>query len=80
METTESLKGIPDDPKERLALAERIAEDVRALRQQLDEVQPGPTRKAQRHRLLLMIQVRRWKMGLLNPKRYGKKPKSFTLY
>lgn len=54
-------------------MAETLSKEVRELRRQLDEVAPGPKRKAERKRILLQIDVKRWKIGLLNPNKYGKK-------
>ena len=71
MELTIRNKGIPDDPKERVAVAELLAEEVRGLRRQLN----ASTVKAERKRLGLMIDARRWKMERLNPAKYGKKTK-----
>jgi hypothetical protein len=55
-----------------LAEADRLADEVRTLRQQLDGVAPGPERKAKRKRMLLQIDVRRCMMAALNPKKYGR--------
>jgi hypothetical protein len=80
VDTELSKKEFPDDPKDREAMAERLSDEVRALRLQLDEVAAGPARKTQRRRILLMIDVKRWKMGLLNPKKYGKKSKPTSFF
>jgi hypothetical protein len=60
----------PDDPKEREALAEQIADEVRGLRVQREDVPDGPGRRAQRKAIGLKIDVLRWKMHLLNPRKY----------
>jgi hypothetical protein len=60
----------PDDPKERESLAEQIADQVRALRAEREAVPDGPGRRAQRKAIGLKIDVRRWKMHLLNPRKY----------
>jgi hypothetical protein len=60
----------PDDPKEREALAEQIADEVRVLRVEREAVPDGPGRRAQRKAIGLKIDVRRWKMHLLNPRKY----------
>jgi hypothetical protein len=75
MELSVGNKSVPDEPNERNELAELLAEEVRGLRVQLND----STVKAERKRLGLMIDVRRWKMGLHNPKKYGKKPSAGAL-
>lgn len=68
-ETNLKSSEFPDDPKEREALAEQIADEVRALRVEREAVPDGPGRRAQR-KVGLKIDVRRWKMHLLNPRKY----------
>jgi len=65
-----SFSSFPDDPKEREALAEKIADEVRALRVEREAVPDGPGRRSQRKSIGLKIDVRRWKMHLLNPSKY----------
>ena len=60
----------PDDPNEREALAKQIADEVRALRIEREAVPDGPGRRAHRKVIALKIDVRRWKMHLLNPRKY----------
>jgi hypothetical protein len=69
-ETDLKFSSFPDDPKEREALAERIADEVRGLRLEREAVPDGPGRKAQRKAIGLKIDVLRWKMHLLNPRKY----------
>jgi hypothetical protein len=71
--SSNSPNGFRDRQQEQERSAELLAEEVRSLRKQLEEVPGGPQRKTQRKRILLQIDVRQWKMGLLNPKNYGKK-------
>jgi len=68
----ENLKSssFPYDPKERESLAEQIADEVRVLRLEREAVPDGPGRKTQRKAIGLKIDVLRWKMHLLNPKKY----------
>jgi hypothetical protein len=61
---------LPDDPKEREALADQIADEVRGLRLEREAVPDGPGRRAQRKAIGLKMDVRRWKMHLLNPRKY----------
>jgi hypothetical protein len=69
-ETNLANSSFPDDPKEREALAEKIADEVRALRIEREAVADGPGRRGQRKAIGLRIDVRRWKMHLLNPRKY----------
>ena len=64
------FSAFPDDPKEREALAERITDEVRALRIEREAVPDGPGRRAHRKAIGLKMDVFRWKMHLLNPKKY----------
>lgn len=69
-ETNLKSSSFPNDLKEREALAEQIADEVRALRLEREAVPDGPGRRAQRKAIGLKIDVRRWKMHLLNPRKY----------
>jgi hypothetical protein len=69
-ETNHEFSAFPDDPKERETLAEQIADKVRGLRLEREAVPDGPGRRAQRKRIGLKIDVLRWKMHLLNPRKY----------
>jgi hypothetical protein len=69
-ETNLKSSVFPDDPKERETLAEQIADEVRGLRVEREAVPDGPGRRAQRTAIGLKIDVLRWKMHLLNPRKY----------
>lgn len=68
--TDSKPRKIPDDPAERLAMAEELAEEVRQLRASMPANESRES-KVQRKRILLQIDVRRWQMHILNPKKYG---------
>lgn len=61
---------LPIQEDEKLALAEKLAEEVRQLCVERDAVPDGPGRRATRKAIGLQIDVRRWKMHILNPKKY----------
>jgi hypothetical protein len=68
--TSLNTSQFPDDPKEREALAECLAEEVCGLRLAREAVPDGPGRRSQRKAIGLKIDVHRWKMHLLNPRKY----------
>ena len=53
-----------------LDVTEQIADEVRGLRLERECVPDGPGRRAQRKAIGLKIDVRRWKMHLLNSRKY----------
>jgi hypothetical protein len=69
-ETSVKSSEFPEDLKEREALAEQIADEVRKLRLEREAVPDGAGRRARRKGIGLKIDVLRWKMHLLNPRRY----------
>lgn len=63
-------EGFPEGIAERHALADKLAEEVRRLCAERDAVPDGSGRRAKRKLIGLQIDVRRWKMHILNPKKY----------